>query len=181
MRGIVFTELLEMVEEKYDASMVDDVLDACNLSTDGAYTSVGTYDHTEFLQIVRSLSAHTNTSVSDLIQIYGEHLFGRFHHMMPVFFEEPKTAFEFLESVHDTIHVEVNKLYPNAKLPEFQTRYDEADRFIMTYKSRCPFADFALGLIKGCIKFYQEKIEIAYEDANTDEHFVRVFTLSKVV
>ena len=43
MKGIVFTEFLEMVEEKYGLEMVDDIIENANLQSHGAYTSVGTY------------------------------------------------------------------------------------------------------------------------------------------
>ena len=45
MKGIVFTEFLEMVEDKFSADMVDDIIDDCDLASGGAYTAVGTYPH----------------------------------------------------------------------------------------------------------------------------------------
>jgi len=53
MKGIVFTELFDMVEDKFSPDMLDDVLDGCTLESGGAYTTVGTYDHKELLEIVR--------------------------------------------------------------------------------------------------------------------------------
>lgn len=179
MKGIVFTELMEMVEVTFGADMIDDVLDECTLESGGAYTTVGTYDHTELLEIVSQLSKKTDIPVKDLVQKYGHHLFSRFHEMMPQFFEKPKSAFEFLESVHDYIHVEVRKLYPDAALPHFDTERKGDDTLIMTYKSQCPFADFAAGLMSGCIDFYKEDINVKGEDKNTKEEYSRVFTLTK--
>lgn len=179
MKGIVFTELFDMVEDLFDANMVDDILDDCDLESGGAYTTVGTYDHTELLQIVTALSKHTDLPVKDLVHKYGHHLFFRFHALMPVFFEAPKSAFELLESVHGYIHVEVKKLYPDAALPHFATERFDGDKLIMTYKSHCPFADFAEGLIHGCIAFYKETIDVQSEDRNTKEEYSRIFTLTK--
>lgn len=179
MKGIVFTELIEMVEATFGQDLMDDVLDDCTLESGGAYTSVGTYDHRELLEIVSVLSKHSDIPVRDLIHKYGHHLFSRFHDMMPQFFDGPTSAFEFLESVHDYIHVEVKKLYPDAALPEFQTERQGDDTLIMTYKSQCPFADFAHGLMQGCIDFYKENIQIEGEDKNTDNQFCRIFTLTK--
>ena len=179
MKGIVFTELFDMVEGLFGADMVDNVLDDCDLESGGAYTAVGTYDHGELLQIVGALSKRTDLPVKELVYKYGYHLFFRFHEIMPVFFEKPKSAFEFLESVHGYIHVEVKKLYPDAMLPHFETVRNGDDGLTMTYRSRCPFADFAEGLIHGCVDFYKEKIDIQSEDKNTDEEYSRVFTLTK--
>ncbi len=179
MKGIVFTELMTMVEDKFSPDLLDDVLDECNLKSGGAYTTVGTYDHTELLEIVRVLSEHTDIPVKGLVYTYGHHLFSRFHQMMPQFFEGPKTAFEFLESVHDYIHVEVKKLYPDAALPDFATERNGSNTLVMTYKSRCPFADFAEGLMQGCIDHYKESIAIQSVDKNTEGEYCRVFTLTK--
>lgn len=179
MKGIVFTELIDMVEATFGVDMMDDVLDDCELESGGAYTAVGTYDHTELLEIVSVLSKHSNIPVKELVFKYGHHLFSRFHELMPVFFEKPNDAFEFLESVHDYIHVEVKKLYPDASLPSFETEKSGDNALVMTYRSQCPFADFAHGLMQGCVDFYKENIVIEGEDKNTDGEFCRVFTLTK--
>ena len=179
MKGVVFTELIDMVEDTYGPDMMDDVFDVCTLESGGAYTTVGTYDHTELLTIVAALSKETSIPVKDLILKYGHHLFSRFYAMMPQFFEKPTSAFEFLESVHGYIHVEVKKLYPDAALPGFKTQRQGDNTLIMIYTSRCPFADFAQGLMQGCIDFYKEDIAIEFEDQNSDDMFCRVFTLVK--
>lgn len=179
MKGIVFTEFFELVENLFDANMVENIIDDCDFDHGGAYTAVGTYPHTELLQLVGALSKTTNISVRDLVYKYGYHLFFRFNTLMPNFFEEPKCAFEFLESVHGTIHVEVKKLYPDAQLPSFETFRPTDDSLVMVYQSQCPFADFAHGLISGCIDFYEEAIEITSEDENTESTFSRIFTLNK--
>lgn len=179
MKGIVFTEFLDMVAGLFDTNMVDDILDDCDLESGGAYTAIGTYDNGELVQIVSALSKRTNLPVKDLIHKYGYHLFFRFYEMMPDFFEAPKSAFEFLESVDGYIHVEVKKLYPDASLPHFETKRSGEDTLIMTYTSHCPFADFAEGLIYGCVDFYNETVDIQSEDKNTNEQFCRIFTLVK--
>ena len=42
MKGIVFTEFLEFVEDQMGPDMVDTIIDDCELSTGGAYTGQGT-------------------------------------------------------------------------------------------------------------------------------------------
>lgn len=179
MKGIVFTEFFQLVGTLFSEDMVDDIIDECDLETDGAYTTVGTYNHTELLQLVGALSEKSKIPVKDLVYKYGHHLFSRFHELMPVFFEKPQSAFDFLESVHDTIHVEVKKLYPEANLPSFKTTRTDQNTLIMVYESQCPFADFAHGLMVGCIDFYKENIQITSEDRNTKDIYSRIFTLKK--
>ena len=97
MKGVVFTEFLEMVEDKFSADMVDDIIDDADPESGGIYTAVGTYPHEEIVSLVVSLSKHTDIAVPDLVKIFGEHLFGRFAILYPDFFKENIDVFDFLE------------------------------------------------------------------------------------
>ena len=52
MKGIVFTEFLDMVEERFGYEVVDQIISESKLSTDGIYTSVGTYPHSEIVKLL---------------------------------------------------------------------------------------------------------------------------------
>lgn len=177
MKGIVFTEYLEMVAQAYGEDVVDDMIDSCDLLSGGAYTSVGLYDHNELIQMITALSRQKNIPAADLVQKFGYYLFFRFHEIMPVFFEKHTSAFAFLETIDDYIHVEVKKLYPDAQLPRFSIRIPEKNTLILTYESRCPFADLAQGLVHGCLDFYKEIAQVTTEDRNSKGEFSRVFTI----
>ena len=118
MKGMVFTELLSFVEQTHGTDAVDDLIDACDLPSGGAYTAVGTYDHAEMQALVAALSRQSNTPPNELLEVFGQHLIGRFRVSFPDFFKAALTLFDFLESIDRRIHVEVRKLYPDAELPE---------------------------------------------------------------
>ncbi len=180
MKGMVFTEFLAMVEEQYSYDVADRIIEASDLSTDGAYTSVGTYDHSEMVQLVTALSEETGQSMADLMRAFGAFMFGRFHALYGEFFAEAQSMFAFLESVESYIHVEVRKLYPEAELPSFECVIHDASRMTMTYRSKRPFGDLAYGLIAGCAKHFDEDIEILHEDLSagngTDVRFPERWT-----
>jgi hypothetical protein len=163
MKGVVFTEFLEMVEAKFSADMVDDIIDESELPSGGAYTAVGTYDHTEIVSLVVSLSKHSGIAVSDLLKVFGEHLFGRFVIGYPRFFTNVSDAFTFLSGIENIIHAEVLKLYPDAELPRFEVEHHDAARLVMRYNSKRHFEDLAEGLIKGCIKHFGNNISLSRE------------------
>ncbi|MBC8165370.1 MAG: heme NO-binding domain-containing protein [Bryobacteraceae bacterium] len=166
MKGMVFTEFLEMVEQKFDPETVDTIIENSNLPSGGAYTSVGTYDHQEMIELVGQLSAMTGIAAADLIRTFGKHLFGRFAVNYPVFFEGIHSTLAFLPNIDSYVHVEVLKLYPDAELPSFECRFDELDSFEMIYRSKHPFPDLAEGLIQGCIEHFGDSMDVKREDFN---------------
>ena len=179
MKGLVFTEFLEMVEEKFSPEMADRIIDASNLSTDGAYTSVGTYDHAELVSMVVSLSKESNIEVPVLIKVFGEHLFGRFAVLYPDFFDDSLSCFSFLELIDNHIHVEVRKLYPDVELPTFKTQRPSENTLKMIYQSERPFAPLAEGLITGCIAYHQEDISLQKTDLSNGDNMHVEFLLQK--
>jgi hypothetical protein len=164
MKGVVFTEFLEMIESKMGQDMADDLLDSCDLPSGGSYTALGTYDHTEIVQLVVRLSELTRTPVPALLKLFGSHLLGRFTVLYPAFFEQAPTLFQLLSKVEDYIHVEVRKLYPDAELPSFEIEQPGPQTLVMTYSSTRPFADLAEGLIQGCIAHYGNEVDMVRED-----------------
>jgi len=176
MKGVVFTEFLEMVEDRFSPDIADQIVEQSELASGGAYTTLGTYDHGEMLTLVTHLSEATGAPVGDLVKAFGSHLFGRFVENYPVFFEQTGTAFDFLNNVEDYIHVEVRKLYPDAELPSIACEMPAPDQLDMTYRSSRPFAALAEGLVSACIDHFGEKIDMQVEDlsdgAGTAARFV---------
>lgn len=181
MKGVVFTEFLELVEEKFSPDMADNIIEASDLPSQGAYTSLGTYDHHEMLQLVTHLSNETNIAVPDLIHTFGEHLFTRFFAGFPQFFAGITHPFEFLKNLEGYIHVEVRKLYPDAELPKFAYESPTENCLVMIYSSNRPFGDLAAGLISGCIKHYDHLIDVQREDLDEEEKTCVRFTLTEKV
>jgi hypothetical protein len=164
MKGVVFTEFLDMVEDRFSADMVDDIIDDANLPSGGAYTAVGTYPHEEIVALVVALSQRSGIAVPDLLKVYGEHLFGIFVRGYPAFFTGHTDAFDFLAGIEDIIHAEVRKLYPDAELPRFDVeRRNNGKELVLIYDSRRHFEDLAEGLMLGCVAHFGGNIDIRRE------------------
>jgi hypothetical protein len=167
MKGKVFTEFLDMVEAKFSADMVDDILDDANPASGGAYTAVGTYDHEELVAMVIALSKRTGIAAPDLIKVFGRHLFTVFANNYRQFFDHVPDAFTFLSGIDDVIHAEVYKLYPDANLPSFHCQR-EGNILYMTYHSFRHFADLAEGLIVGTGEYFAETLAVEREELDAD-------------
>ena len=178
MKGIIFTEFLEMVEDQFSADMVDDIILMSDLPSNGAYTSLGTYDYQEMVQLVVGLSQQTGIAVSDLIQSFGSYLFARFVVIYPQFIAPHATTISLLQNIEGYIHQEVLKLYPQAQLPHFDCEMPRPGCLIMTYQSIRPFADLAHGLIRGCINHFNEPITLLKEDLSDGAGTAARFTIT---
>ena len=159
MKGIVFTEFIELVESEFGIATVQKIIDECDLSSGGVYTSVGVYDHGEMFQLVDKLSKMKGVPVSDLLTLYGEHFFKVLYRSYPDFFEGHH-LFSFLESIDNYIHPQVLKLYPEAELPTFESEIIGKNEMNLIYKSTRKMADFAIGLIRGSAKHFGNQLEI---------------------
>ncbi len=176
MKGMVFTEFMEMVEESFSPEIADRMIVDANVPSGGAYTSVGLYDYKEILSLVTALSKLTETSVSELVRAFGRYLLGRFVEGHGHFFANMDSTFDFLESVNDTVHTEVLKLYPDAQLPHFNTER-QGSTLVMVYRSKRPFADLAEGLILSSFDHFNEKVTLQREDSRDGDYNVSRFVL----
>ena len=178
MKGIVFTEFTEMVEERFGLETLEHMIANADLPNGGAYTAVGDYHHGEVLRMVEQLSALTGVPGRQLVRAFGEHLFPRLAAGHPQFLVGVNCAFAFLASLGPHIHEEVRKLYPNAELPTIDSRPLEPASMELTYRSIRPFGDLAEGLIRGCIRHFGDAIDLEREDLPVSSgHAVR-FMLS---
>ena len=114
-----------------------------------------------------------------LVHSFGLHLATVFAEKFPAFFAECNSCFAFYKKIDDHIHVEVQKLYPDAELPDFSYRDINENCFELTYRSSRHFSDLAIGLLEGVAKHYGETIVITVEDKSTDDASHVVFTITK--
>lgn len=168
MKGVVFTGFFELVEEKFGLEMAEKLIDSCNLKSEGAYTSIGTYDHSEMVQLVTKLSEFTEIPVPVLLKTFAK-FFGSNHlRKYQAFYDNAHDTFSFLKSIHNHIHVEVKKIYPDAELPHFDAQQVDDKNLDLIYTSSRKMSDFAEGLIEDTAAYYNEKIEIKKENLEAD-------------
>ena len=179
MKGIIFTEFLEMIESGFSPALADHILSASDLQSGGVYTAVGTYDPQEMVQLVVQLSSTTGLAIPDLLRTFGKHLFGCFAVGYPHFFVGVDSAFAFLQNIEGYIHVEVRKLYPDAALPRFTYEAADPQQLTMIYQSVRPFAALAEGLIMGCIEHFGEPIDVQCQDLSDGQGTCARFSLTK--
>lgn len=168
MRGLVFTEFVALVEEKFGLAMSDQILSQPGLSDGGGYTTVGNYDHREMLTLVTGLAERSGLPADELCRIFGEWLFPKLARGFDFAVKPHRDAFTFLRTLDGVIHVEVRKLYPDARLPAVPVTRCDAQELVMEYRSERPFADLAEGLLRGCLAWFGERATLRREAIGPD-------------
>ncbi|NVK56349.1 MAG: heme NO-binding domain-containing protein [Alteromonadaceae bacterium] len=156
MLGIVFTSLVEMLEEKVSPEFADDVLNEANLVNDGAYTAVGYYPFSELEKILAVLVEKTDKSLDELLYDYGVYLFNVLVSNHAEMMANRSSVLDVLVSLDDDIHVQVRKLYPDADLPSFSVLNKTNESILLEYHSLHDLYALAEGLIDGAALHFGE-------------------------
>ncbi len=163
MKGVVFTEFLEMVESKFGLEVVDTIIENSNLPSEGIYTSVGTYNFNEMVSLITNLSDEVKAPMGDLIYAFGLYLFDGLGKSHPEVIQNYTNPIDLLYAIEDHIHVHVKKLYPDAELPSFKI-LDKTDTSIsMIYTSSRGLYRLAHGLIEKTFEHFNGTAIINYE------------------
>ena len=179
MKGVIFTEFIDLVEQLYGLETVDAILIDADLPNGGAFTRVGTYDHTHIVTLVTLLSDRVGTPVPDLLKAYGEHLFARLASGHPAITAFADDLFGFLKGIDGIIHVEVRKLYPKAELPSIQCADIDPQTLSLRYRSDRGLADVAEGLILGCARSFETEVTVERRDESDGAGRDVLFTITR--
>ncbi len=159
MLGIVFTSLVDMLEEKVSPEFADEVLVEANLENEGAFTAVGYYPFSELEKIVAVLVNKTGKPVDELFDDFGYYLFGQLAAAHGQVLSGKDSLLDVMEYLDGDIHVQVRKLYPDADLPKFTvlSRTDTAMR--LRYFSKHELYALAEGLMDAAADHYGTPVE----------------------
>lgn len=173
MRGVVFTELLEFVEEALGFEVADKMIEMAKLENGGSFSQGGNYPFSEMQKMLMALSQITGKEPNELLFIFGEHLFSVLVKLYGKNIKEVGSSLDFIDSVESFVHVEVKKLYPDADLPKFITETKDENHIVLIYQSEKRLEAFAHGLIKSCGEYFEESLDINYETINQKPYQVK--------
>ena len=173
MKGIIFTEFLELVEDKFGLELLDEVLEMSD--DEGVYTSVGSYDHHDLVKLIINLSKKTKVDPEALQRVFGQSVFKNLLASVPnkASLNHSYNTFQFIQHVERYIHVEVKKLYPDAQPPEFDFITQNEANLVFDYKSARCMSHVCLGLIEGCAEYHNETISVEMAPQTADGSVVR--------
>jgi hypothetical protein len=169
MKGILFTDFVEFMELELPA--------AAGRVEIGAYSPLGSYPEDELLALVARAGEAAGLPVPDVLRRFGAHLFRTLATLYPVFLDGVGSAFELLGGIDTYVHGEVKKLYPDAEFPGFEVHRRAPGRLELVYRSRRPLADLAEGMIRGCIAWFGDRVDLDRRDIDPADGRAARFTL----
>ena len=168
MKGILFVEFIEFLEEHTDENTAQQIINQAELESQGGFSRVGLYDYQELIKLLVSAAERLDRPVNELLDGYSEHLMSMFNRDYPEFFEGATCAADILKNLDSHIHVQVQKLYPDAELPRFD--YEIINEQIhLSYHSPRPLANVAKSLTIACIKHFATGEKIISSEISEDE------------
>lgn len=159
MKGVIFNLLEDVVTAEAGEAAWERAIDAAGV--DGAYTSLGTYPHTELVALTGALRDELGMDPDGIVRWFGRRALGRLAAAYPQLFESHDSTAPFLLTLNDIIHPEVRKLYPGAEAPVFDYRLVEPDRMLMGYSSSRGLCSLGEGLIEGAADHYGQSVDVA--------------------
>ena len=164
MKGIIFTEFLELVEDKFGLELLEEVLEMSE--DEGIYTSVGSYDHKDLVRLIINLSKKTDIDAASLQRVFGQSVFKNLLASLPnkASLAHSNTTFQLIQ---------VAQLYPDAEPPEFSFITTTEAQLVFDYKSARCMSHVCLGLIEGCAEYHGESIAVEMTPQNDDQSVVR--------
>ena len=168
MKGIILSEFVEFIEQELGEDIAQKIIDESGVESEGAYSRVGLYDYQELIQLLTQAVSETQIDASVLLEKFSDHLFMVFKRDYSLFFDGVSSAAEMLKQIDDHIHVEVQKLYPDAELPSFE--YKQQGKVItLEYTSPRPLAAVAHALVGACLKFFGNNETLISSDIASDQ------------
>jgi hypothetical protein len=168
MKGIIFTEFVEWVEATWSDDVANSMFDGVSLESGGAYTSVGSYSHSELIALVTELANVTGRPAAELVTAHGQAIFRPFVAVHPWVLTDMPDLFSFLERLESYIHTGARKLYPGATPPRFESERRGDSELCLEYRSHRPFSAVAVGLIHGAAAHFAVQVTVDEGDRNRD-------------
>jgi hypothetical protein len=169
MKGLILNELVELIDHELPG--------AGGRIGEVAYSPLANYPDDELLALVGRAGDAAGLPPSEILRRLGSRLFRTFATLYPVFLDGVESAFDLLGGIETSVHGEVKKLYPDAEFPDFEVRARARGQLEMVYRSRRPLADLADGLIRGCVAWFGDPIDVERRDLDDGDGRAARFVL----
>jgi hypothetical protein len=157
MKGFIFTNFLDFVETSNSLEMVDQMIEECDLASEGVYSAFNSYEFDELVTLLTYVSKKTGIAPQVLLEAFGRFVF-------PYLIGKHSKPLDLLAGIESHIHIEVKKLYEDAELPTFSVAEKTQNTLTLIYTSSRGLTYFAIGLMKETLDFFKVKGKVTMEE-----------------
>ena len=161
MKGAIFAGFSEFVELEFGLTTWLQVVENCNLPSNGEYLTPEIYDDAEFVALASELSTLVNVAPEDLYRRFGQFFFPVLMGIAFKHIEHIDNLFDFLIAVDNIIHIEVKKADPLAFTPTLLYDKPQDNVLVFLYVSHRKMCHFAEGLILGAADHYNQTVSLS--------------------
>ena len=161
MKGVVFVELLDLLDDRYSMKFTEQVIEQSQVYSTGAYNALGQFDHRELLALMEAVECSFPDDTESIYLELGERLVTRCIAEFPTLFRSDSCLPDTLGHMESLMHMDDLLVDQSAELPEIRLDRVGPNQLILDYFYDPRLADFTIGLIHGCA---------GYHDLETDVH-----------
>jgi hypothetical protein len=167
MKGVIFRCLREMVENRFGKDVWKKALEMSGLDVNIKVPATGVVEDDKVVTIIQNLCKILNMSLQQIADEFGDYWVNVYsQRIYKVFYDEANNAKDFILKL-DRIHWIMTRNIPYAKPPRFEYEWADDKTLIMKYKSHRKLIDFAVGLLKGVMRYYNDEFEVSKLDDET--------------
>lgn len=179
MKGIVFVKFVDFVEQNWGEIYLDKLLQQADLPSQGIFTASALYDDAEMVTLLGLLCEQQKLQLPDALRLFGQWLFAQLLSIAPAGAHDFDNVFDFMHGLQNIIHVEVQKLHPDAILPQFEFLSQSSHELVMRYLSPRNLCFLCEGLITGLSQHIGEEIQLSQSACVHQGDDECIFHLSK--
>ncbi|QHQ62545.1 chemotaxis protein [Anaerocolumna sedimenticola] len=167
MKGTVVSTWVESCRKLFGDTIVNNAMQAYNLSNDHIFTPLEDVEDRIAWGIVDHIGNAVGKSHQEIWFTMGEENIKTFSKSYPGFFRH-ESAYQFLKSMND-VHIIVMKRFKGAVPPVLDVVPVSSHEILFTYRSKRGMVDYLTGLISGVADYFKEEIKVEVKNQKENE------------
>ena len=160
MKGTIVKCVDERVTTRFGRESWEDALEEAGLDRATLILPVADVDDAVVMRIVKSVCKTLDLTLEQAADAFGDYWVNVYsQRMYGDFYKKHKNARDFLLDMNN-VHVLMTGAMANAKPPRFTYEWKDGKTLIVGYQSHRGMVAFAVGLIKGVGKFYNQRLSV---------------------
>ena len=175
MKGHIFNLFEQFIVEAAGAEAYERIHESCEFQGSGVFVRPGNYPDADLFELVDKALKHLGLTAREGHVAFGKWVFPHLAELAPheaADVKHPKTLLMKLDDIH---HVELKKLWPDARPPQFRCEDTGPNSMSFTYDSPREMFDLVDGVLQGVESYYSVPLrwEKSFRDSEAGHRLCR--------